>query len=64
MSLVWEMKRKKTGQYFKAPLMILLGVCLSIFTSWVFHVLFSLYTREQSHMSLYAWIDHLFALVK
>jgi hypothetical protein len=64
MALVWEMKRNRVSQYFKGPLMILLGVGLSILTSWIFHVLFALYTREQTHMSLFAWIDHIFALVQ
>jgi hypothetical protein len=63
MALIWEMKRKRVAHYIKAPLMLLFGVGLSVLTSWIFHVLFALYTRDQSHMSIFEWIDHLFALL-
>jgi Trk-type K+ transport system membrane component len=63
MVLIWEMKKKSIMDYLKAPFLVLLFVFVALLTSWIFHVSFSLYTHEQAHMSIFEWVEHLYALV-
>ncbi len=63
MQLIWEMKKKKITDYLKGPLTIFLIVFITFLTSWIFHVLFAIYTEAQAHMSIFEWIDHLYAML-
>ena len=61
MELIWEMKKKKIMTFIKGPLIIALVICITLLTTWTLHILFSLYTDDQAHMSISEWIGHLAA---
>jgi len=63
MVLIWEMKKKSTLQCLRVPLLTLLIVFIALLTSWLFHVSFAIYTQDQAHMSIFEWVEHLYALL-
>lgn len=63
MQLIWDMKKKKITDYLKGPLAIILGVFITFLSSWIFHVIFAIYTDAKTHMSIFEWVDHLYAML-
>jgi hypothetical protein len=63
MQLIWEMKKKRILYYLKGPLIIFLIVSTTLLTSWTLHVLYAIYTDTQAHMSIYEWMDYLYAML-
>jgi len=64
MGLIWERKEKNIVYYLlKGPFTFLLIVINSLLTSWIFHVSFAILTDAQDHMSLYEWLEHLYAML-
>jgi len=65
MALIWERKEKKITHYLlESPLAFFLIVVNIVLIFWIFHILFAIFTDSLDHMSLYGWVEHLYALLK
>ena len=62
MGLIWERKEKNITYYLlKGPLTFFLIVINTLLASWIFHVSFAIFTDAQDNMSIYEWIEYLYA---
>lgn len=65
MSHLREIKRRRIRDIFIGfPLTVILVVVNIVLVGWLIHMLHAIFSDALTHMSLYEWTEHLYALAK